>query len=76
MSADYPGKFMLSLSEKSYLADKIARHWPDLSGRSYEVASAFTPLQRNKFLNHLFKREDVEAKEMLDQIITQQISIK
>jgi hypothetical protein len=59
---------MITLSEKTYLANQISRYWPELDSKSYEIASAFTRPQRGLFLNLIFKRELEKALEIIDNV--------
>lgn len=69
-------KYMLTLSEKTYLSQVIDRYWPELKDDSYDIASAFTRPQRSKFLAHTFKQEIEIAREIIDNIKAFQTPIK
>lgn len=60
---------MLTLSQKSYLAELISTYWKELDNKSYEIASEFTEPQRNLFLKLTRQGRLEEAKEIVENVL-------
>ncbi len=66
----------LTLSEKTYLSEVIDLKFPEFKSKSYEIASAFTYPQRRLFLDSLFNKDYEKAKEIVENVVSFQTSIK
>ncbi len=69
-------KTELNLSERSYLADIIARYFIDMpSGDVYDLTERVTKVQRGQLLRFYYKGENRQFRELINQIQGKEINL-